>query len=278
MPTILVPIDLSIRSDRALRRASILAKESGADIRLLHVLGEPAADGTASGAIDKVRQRLSQVASSITAFDGVTCDSRVVSGEPIEQIALAAEESQAALIVTAPHRQRLMDLITSPTAEILAKRSSAPVLIANTLPAGGYRRILVPTGLDSASAQIMQTIANLALGGSHELYTVYIREPLSTLMFDSSEDRANHLREELKGADEDLRTFLEENRLTDRVRRQVRLNRSTVGLEVEECASELGCDAIAIASSQKPFFEKMVMGSVAEAVVREVDTDIIIFP
>ena len=56
------------------------------------------------------------------------------------------------------------------------------------------------------------------------------------------------------------------------------MNRSTAGREIEDAAAEIGCDAVAISSSQKPLFEKMIVGSVAEAVVREVDSDIVIFP
>ena len=278
MPTILVPIDLSIRSDRALRRASILAKASGSDLRLLHVLEPPVDGGASPVAIGQARQRLSQIAIAITEFDGVACESQVAAGEPVEQIALAAEDSGTSLVVTGPHKLRFKDFMFGPTAESLAKRISAPVLIANALPNGRYDRILIPTGLDSASAQIIRSIADLPLGGSHELFTVYIHEPLSTLMFDNQQDREDYRRVELKSADTALCDFLEESQLTDRVQRQVRLNRTTVGSEIEECASELGCDLIAIGSSQKPFFEKMVVGSVAEAVVREVDADIIIFP
>ena len=283
MRTILLPIDFSIRSDRALRRASILAKTSGSKLRLLHVVeGRVVDDQLVAGprppTTGQVRERLAGIADAIGEIDGIKCESHVMSGDAVEQIAIAAKQSDTSLIVCGPHRRRLSDLITSSTAEAVAKRSKVPVLIANALPEGGYNRILVSTGLDAASAQILLTINDLPTGGPHELLAVHIREPLSTLMFDSSQQREAYLCNELESAKQDLSDFLKRYRLGGHAQPHARLNRSTIGLEIEESAAELRCDVIAIASSQKDFLEKLVAGSVGEAVVRDVNLDVLIFP
>lgn len=284
MPTILLPLDLSIRADRALRRASLLAKASNARLHLLHVVENlPSADPIAVGGalpptIGQLHDQLSRIADCVAAFDAIECDSRVVLGDPIEQIVLAAVEVGASLIVTGPYKRRLKDIIVPSTAEAVAARAHAPVLIANVLPAGSYHRILIPTGLDEASAMIARTVGDVPLGGPHELFMVYIREPLSTLMFSSTHDRDDYLREELRTAETELWNFHEAQGLTERVQRRVRLNRSTIGYEIEAGAAELGCNLIAVASSQKSFLEKLLAGSVAETIVREVATDIIVFP
>lgn len=284
MPAILLPIDLSVRSDRAIRRATILARASGAGLHLLHVVPEAIEPGQVQAGVappptvGELQGRLIRIAEAIVRLDGVECSSRLAIGDPIEQITLAAEDLAVSLIVTGPHKPRLRNLIGRATVEKLCERCPVPVLIANALPAGGYLRILAPTGLDALSAQVLRQIGSLPLGGPHELFTVYIREPAPGLRFDSRPDRDDHRREALEAAHTELSAFLEANELMGEVRPHVRLNRSTLGHEIEGCAAELGCDLIAIGSSQKPFLEKLLVGSVAEAVVREVDADILVFP
>src|SRR5690606_35052482 len=134
MPTILVAIDFSIGSDRALRRAGILARESGASLHLLHVLEEAATADVRRQSAATAHGRLARIAGAIAAFDGIACDSEVVAGNAAEEIAVAAGKLEASLIVTGPHEPRFfLDLISRPTAEALAKRSGVPVLMANTL-------------------------------------------------------------------------------------------------------------------------------------------------
>ena len=279
MPTILAAIDLSLGSDRVLRRATILARESGSSMRLLHVLEEPNVDAASSRTASEASHLLGRIANAISEFDGIACDSQVVFGNAAEQIAIAAEQARASLVVTGPHKQRhLLDLISGPTAEALAMNSSVPVLMANKLPALGYSRILIPTGLDPASVQIVESIAACPLRRVPQLFMVYILESVSSLRFGSTQDREEYLREEHQSGQSALRDFLAENQLADRVRGQVRLNRSTTGREIEDAAVELGCDIVAISYSQKPLLEKLIAGSVAQAVVREVDSDIAIFP
>lgn len=279
MPTILVAVDLSIASDRALRRATILARQCGASLRLIHVIEDPAMVEAPRRSATEVRGSLAQIAAAIAELDGIACDSEVVAGDPAEEIAVAATKLEASLIVTgAPKPRPLLDLIARPTAEALAKRSGAPVLVANRLPAMGYERILVATGLDEPSARIVESIAASPLRQAPEIFMVNLREPVSSLRFNSVEDRDEYMRQERAAAETALRAFVEEHGLAGRVHWEVRFNESTAGREIEDAASDFGCDVIAISSSQKPFLERLVVGSVAEAVVREASSDIAIFP
>ena len=84
MPTILVAVDLSIGSDRALRRATILARESGASLRLLHVHEEQTRGEVHRQSVAAARGDLVRVARAIAELDGIACDSEVVAGNPAE--------------------------------------------------------------------------------------------------------------------------------------------------------------------------------------------------
>ena len=85
MPTILAAIDLSLGSDRVLRLATILARESGSSMRLLHVLEEPNVDAASSRTASDASNLLGRIANAISEFDGIACDSQVVFGNAAEQ-------------------------------------------------------------------------------------------------------------------------------------------------------------------------------------------------
>ncbi|MEQ9246878.1 MAG: universal stress protein, partial [Nitratireductor sp.] len=94
---ILVATDFSTRSDRAIRRATLLAKDIGARLTLVHVVDDDQprrivqAERSATDAI------LEEQARTLQKADGLECDSRLVQGDPFEGIAQAADDRGADL-------------------------------------------------------------------------------------------------------------------------------------------------------------------------------------
>lgn len=106
---ILVPVDFSERSDRAVEGVIALVRESGACVRLFHVIeaisGIRVEDEEAffSRLEARARQVLDQHGRRLTA-SGVEWDSEVVYGSRVRAIVERAEEMSADLILLASHR------------------------------------------------------------------------------------------------------------------------------------------------------------------------------
>lgn len=99
MKTILVATDFSARSDRALRRATLLARQSGATLSLIHVVDDDQARRIIDSERSAATELLSEQAATLTKIDGVPCDARVIVADPFAGIIRAAEESAPDLLV-----------------------------------------------------------------------------------------------------------------------------------------------------------------------------------
>jgi nucleotide-binding universal stress UspA family protein len=106
MKRILVPVDGSPGATRAAAFASKLAKDSGADIHLVHVYDAPTAvqlglralDG---GELDEARSAIGRgsFANARTVIDGTIAEELVLLGHPVEEICGHAQKLRADLIV-----------------------------------------------------------------------------------------------------------------------------------------------------------------------------------
>lgn len=111
---ILVPVDFSESSAKALKRAVDIAKESGAEVVLLHVvdpyfqkctvdycLKDEEVDQMQKAMLSGARNRLQQEAQSFS--EGVKVLTEVREGLPYEEILKYEDLNKVDLIVIAPH-------------------------------------------------------------------------------------------------------------------------------------------------------------------------------
>lgn len=132
--TILVPVDGSATSRRALHHALVLAADAGATLHVLAV-AEPAANPLAFG-VDDVVEIEAAVGDLVEALReegaarGVTVKTDVRRGQPAEMILAYAAEIDADLVVVG--RQGASadpDAAFGRVAERVARKSSAPVVL-----------------------------------------------------------------------------------------------------------------------------------------------------
>jgi len=136
---ILVPVDFSTFSGRALRHALPLAQRFGAEIVLLHVIELFPIDyvtGTESDPITgaegrrRAKHALSKLGARILESGGVPYRSVVRTGKPFREITRAARELDADLIVLSTHGRMGLDrFYLGSTAERVVRHAACPVLV-----------------------------------------------------------------------------------------------------------------------------------------------------
>lgn len=92
MKTIMVATDFSERSDRALRRATLLARQFGASSALIHVVDDDQPRRIVDSERDEAEQLLRRMAATLGDVDGVGCEARVILASPFAGIVKAVEE------------------------------------------------------------------------------------------------------------------------------------------------------------------------------------------
>ena len=157
IPRILCATDLSGRSDGAVQRAVMLARQTDALLLLLHVVDEKLPPDIVGGRAERARSVLE--ARQLTSGAEIT----VRVGKPYRTIARVANEWDADLVVLGAYRRRSGDQFFGTTAERVIRTTDRAVLIVNGEPTGRYRDVLLASDLSAAFAQVVSTTHQLGL-------------------------------------------------------------------------------------------------------------------
>jgi nucleotide-binding universal stress UspA family protein len=281
MERILVATDFSPRSDRALRRASLIARELGASIVLVHVVDAdwPArlaeSDRAAAGAI------LTDATATLRDHDGIEADWLVTNADVHEGILAAADETSADLIVIGPNRPRLSDIFIGTTAERLVRRSTRPLLVAVEMPAAPYRKTILTVDFDEASRAASRTALTMGIFDHTEVVVMHAFDtPASGMMRRSMQPPAeidDYVELEREAAAGELRKFASEIGLPPTCQMAVSMN-GTSARTILESAKEAGSDLIVLGTNQRKGFERALIGSVTADVIRDAHRDVLIIP
>ncbi|WP_033921957.1 universal stress protein [Sphingomonas sp. 37zxx] len=283
MSTIMVATDLSTRSDRALRRATLIARSSGAALHLVHVVD----DDQPTAIVDALKHQagimLAAQAATVRQVDGVDCTSRVVTGEPFVRLAEAAEQVGAALLVVGPHRRQfLLDQFRGTTIERTLRRSVVPVLIANAVPSHGYGRVLVPIDFQPPSEAMVERVKSLPLGPGLQMMMLHVYDAVAEQMMSragaAGDQRLAYSAAERRAASVALADFARSHGLDQHVLQEVRALSGSIANDIGMAASEACADLIALSASNKGRVERAVLGSVTEAVLRDSPFDVLVMP
>jgi universal stress protein A len=135
---ILVPVDFSPHSKKALRYALAFAQQFGARVTMLHVLDEPSPELAfeplekkrfMQAAQESVQKKMNQLLDSEEADVG-RHKTKVVKGKPYQEIIRTAQESDADLVVLATHgRTGFKHVVMGSTAEKVVRYATCPVLV-----------------------------------------------------------------------------------------------------------------------------------------------------
>lgn len=104
MKRILVATDFSTRSDRALRRAVLVARRAEASLILVHVVDGDRSERLVASERREALSLLAEAADTLSSSDGIEAEPMVVVDDVHSGILDAADRSGAGLIVLGPHR------------------------------------------------------------------------------------------------------------------------------------------------------------------------------
>ena len=271
---ILVPYDSSEQADYALSHA--LESFDDAEFVLLHVI-EPFADHTEAGGYEAVRYR--QVLESTEAMlDDVAtehgeADIETVAqyGRPVHWILRSIEQNGIDHVVIGSHgRDGARRLLLGSVAETVARRSPVPVTVVRKPPDGAETSegVLVPFDA-SASARRALEYALEAFDES-EVTVLYVAYPAGTGQRDTDavfevlenwdEQRADHVSSILELAEE----------IADEYDRTVETKNvdGEPAPTIVEYADENGIDHVVMGSTGRDGLTRLLLGSVAETVIR----------
>ena len=282
MKKILVATDFSERSDRAVRRATLLANKTDASILLVHVVDDDQPAQAIESAREVAAQLLREQTKTLNDMDGVASNARVIVAAPSVGIVQVAEEiAPDLLVIGQSRRQPLRDSFVGTTAERIIRSVPCPVLMAKAPPVGPYRAILLAADLSEGCRMAIESFAALGIADDASVSALYVFDApasglaMSRMMANDTMDR--HLRQEHKNAERALGHFMEalNVRVTERL---VQRDGATPATYILKVAEQTVAGLIVVGTRGRSGLAKLLLGSVAEEILRNAEADVLAVP
>jgi nucleotide-binding universal stress UspA family protein len=281
MERILVASDFSTRSDRALRRATLIARRTGAALTLVHVVDADLPERLIASERDQAWSILDETAQSLRRDDGIVADALVEIDDVHSGILRATESVGGGLIVLGPHRSRLRDVFVGTTVERVVRRSRFPLLVAVHAPSAAYEHTLLALDFDGASRSAARAALDMGIFQHTDVVVMHAFDAPAQAMLRRSMDTASAIDDYQSSqrslAVESLKGLVRDLGLPPSDRRVVAVN-GTPARTILETAQSEGAHLIVLGTNQRKGFERLLIGSVTEDVIRDANRDVLIVP
>lgn len=260
---ILVATDLSVRSDRAIDRASLLAASAKVRLFVCHVVesgSRLAGDATLAAAA--VQAVLPDTTADIEIL--------VKDGSAPEVILQQAILNDCGLIITGVARHsEFGDHFIGTTVDRIIRHANVPVLVVKQRPRSEYRTIVAATDFSSCSRHAL--VAEGSLFPRAKIHLVHaFHVPFEGLL--SVEENQAAFQTE---AQEEFGGFLGHSAISPELRQRLttHLRYGETQSVVQEVAQEVGAELVVLGTHGRSGFTKAVFGSMAESVLQHVASD-----
>jgi universal stress protein E len=279
---ILVATYFSTRSQRALRRAGLIARERNAKLTLVHVVEDDQPRALIELERREASKFLDEQIHSVAELRGVRCSFLIGSGAAFDGIMETARISSAYLIVMGSHRRQLLrDVFVGTTIERVIRSGVYPVLMVNNAVDHAYKRVLAATDMCEVSARAIRIRETLGIDDKADLTLVHAFSALAAGKMSLADANANSLNayvdEERRRANADLSAFIEANQFGDKKwSRYVELGNPFE--VISRVVQEKMPDLLILGTHSRSGVQKFFLGSVAEEALRALDVDILVVP
>jgi nucleotide-binding universal stress UspA family protein len=282
---VLVATDFSASADRALRRAARLPLAPGAVLTVLHVAagGPGDARGRSGAGARRALERARALVAGTAREQGVTRHevvARQVQGTPFVEIVRAARRARAELVVLGRHGQRTFrELVLGSTAERTVRAGDTPTLVVSAAPTRPYRRPLVAVDGSAASRRALELAVRLV--GPRAAGLAVVRAygvPFETAVRRtgaSDADVRRHRRDVRRDVRATVEAFLATCGEAGRDARLLVARGDARGVVID-AAARYQPDLLALGTHARSGVAYVLLGSVAEAVLRSAACDVLI--
>lgn len=290
---ILVPLDGSVRAERALPLAAQLARASGGSLLLVQVVHIPTEYGMYAAApvaiapamVDADRVEAEGYLRHVKEREevaGLTVETDVIIGLPAQDLLDEIAERQVDMVVMCSHgRTGLARWVLGSVAEQISRYAQVPVFVvrdqdspfAVSAERDRPSRILVPLDGSPAAESVLEPAAQVALAFGAELHFVLVVMPMEAmrenmpeaLVVDGAKAYLDKLTKRMIAEHPRLRAHWTVGINVDTAAAIIRIAEN--GEDTEGAGVAGGCDVIAMATHGRTGINRWAMGSITERVL-----------
>ena len=280
---ILLATDLSARSDRAMDRASLLRKQHGAELVVVHVL-EPSDDLAAAlherYSSRPTAERLVELARRQLVDDlrhaGERVNIRVEDGVPADVILGMTNEQRFDLVVTGVARNDTFGRFTlGRTVARLVRDARTPVLVVTDRAREPYRQIVVACDFSVTSRNALETAAALLLDRPLTVFHAF-ETPYGLYKNATPLDKERYRQDARRECEE----FIRSANLPDETRASLRVlvEHGKPASLLRELGLASGIDLLVLGSARRGAVLHALVGSTAQRIVAMLPCDALVVP
>jgi nucleotide-binding universal stress UspA family protein len=282
MKSLLLATDLSSRSERALLRAASLVRQFDCPWFILHVVDSDQPQLRVELEVEQIRRDLQARLGEFTERAGRAPEIWVEAGDPAPRIAECARWGDIDLLVMGVHRRNaLRDVFVGTTLERVVRTCEKPVLVVNREPESSYRDLVLALDLSPTSARAVRAAKALGLMDGARCRAVHAFEPFAKVMLMNAGIATpmldDHLSSEERNARLNLAGFLEEQGLLGVVGEQ-RVEEGLPMTVLRRVMADSPADLLVLGTRGMGGIKRVLIGSVADAALREFECDILAVP
>jgi nucleotide-binding universal stress UspA family protein len=274
----LVATDLSARAEKAVARAVQLAKEHRATLTVLHVrAGEAGHETRTQQIVRKIEEDLARKVEALHPRTDGSTTIRALAGTPFVEIIRQGRKEAVDLILVGAHgAQFIKDLLFGTTAEKIVRKGDRPVLVVKRSTPHSYRRVLVPVDFSENSRHALEFALRLA--PQAQFYVLHAYDGLEGQLWRAGLPKSEimHYRHQLaKERRLEMKRFL---RHTNSGRKPILrlLRHGRAPHVITGTVRRLHPDLVSVGSAGRTGLPYILLGSVAEHVLREVSCDVLV--
>lgn len=277
---ILAATDFSTRSNRALRQAGLLARTTGAQLTLVHVVDDDQPHARLEMERGEANRMLAEQISVMPELQNIHCSPIVVTGSPFSGILQAAATVDARLIVMGAHRKHLLrDIFVGTTVERVIRTGPTPVLMVTKEVQQHYRNVLIPIEISEPSIHALR-VANAS--GLINLEGATILHAFVALgkrkLISAGADIAEYEESERQTAVDEVIAFLASNKLVSQ-KWSLHVEEGPPMEVITRAVNQKRPDLIIMGTHGRTGVLKQLIGSVTEDVLRSsLDVDVLAVP
>lgn len=277
---ILFATDFSMRSEIALARAVELATRFEAALVLLHVVDDDQPASDVATFVNLAEERIDAIYRGLPEALRARTRPLVVRGDPFAAIADAAARESADLVVLGAHRrQALRDIFTGTTAERVIRTGGKPVLMVSAAAAGPHKGAVIGIDFSEGSrhavdaARALGLLENLPICLVHS-YRNVVKAQMQYVGLDT--DRvAKQVETDVSKLMSAISAEMPEARL-GRKPSKVAIVDADACTAITQWVDALPADLVVIGARGLNAVERLLLGSVADAVLRNITCDVLV--
>ncbi len=160
---ILCATDLSNRSERAMQRAALLARQMNAEIHFMHAVSDTLAGRILRSKVNRAYALLISQSERVMKHAPDDFTTSVRPGKPVDALIAAAREYKPDLIIMPRPNRRRFDALTGTTAERVIRGAGCSVLLVGGDAQRQYERVVLATDLSSTSTRVIRSVQQMRM-------------------------------------------------------------------------------------------------------------------